>query len=218
MIIDIHAHTRPFSDDSDLTPEELIQKAKRSGLDGVCFTEHDFFWKDEDISRLSQEYDFPIFPGVEINTEEGHLIVFGLKKYEFGMHRTKFVRKLVDEADGAIILAHPYRGRVHQNPNPEQLLERACKNPIFELVDAVEMLNGRSKAIENSFVQELCLRLGLRTVAGSDAHSPSDIPTCATLFEKRIRNLQELISELKKGRFRTVDLRSTGKTNTPNSK
>ena len=191
----------------------MIQKAKCSGLDGVCFTEHDFFWKDEDISRLSNKHDFLIFPGVEINTEEGHLIVFGLKKYEFGMHRTKFVRKLVEEVGGAIILAHPYRGRVHQNPNPEQLLEQACKNSVFDLVDAVEMLNGRSKAIENSFVQGLCRRLDLRTVAGSDAHSLSDIPTCATLFERGIGNLQELISELKKGRFRTVDLRSTGKAN-----
>ena len=192
----------------------MIQKAKCSGLDGVCFTEHDFFWKDEDISRLSNKHDFLIFPGVEINTEEGHLIVFGLKKYEFGMHRTKFVRKLVEEVGGAIILAHPYRGRVHQNPNPEQLLEQACKNSVFDLVDAVEMLNGRSKAIENSFVQELCRRLDLRTVAGSDAHSLSDIPTCATLFERRIRNLQELISELKKGRFRTIDLRSSREENT----
>lgn len=213
MIIDIHTHTRPLSDDSDLTPEDLIQKAKSSGLDGICFTEHDFFWKDEDILRLSQNHDFPIFPGVEINTEEGHLIVFGLKKYEFGMHRIKYVRKLVDEAGGAIILAHPYRGRVHQNPDTEQLLERACKNPVFEQVDAVEMLNGRSKTIENSFVRELCRRLGLRTVAGSDAHSPSDIPTCATLFDNSVGNLQQLIGELKKGRFRTVDLRSSGKVN-----
>ncbi|MBM3156333.1 MAG: PHP domain-containing protein [Chloroflexi bacterium] len=210
MIIDIHTHTKPFSDDSDLTPDELIQKAKSSGLDGICFTEHDFFWQDEDIHRLSQKHDFPIFPGVEINTEEGHLIVFGLKKYEFGMHRTSYVRKLVDKAGGAIILAHPYRGRVHQNPDCEQLLKRACQNPVLELVDAVEMLNGRSKSNENSFVQELCLSLDLRTVAGSDAHSPSDIPTCATQFDNRVKNLQELIEELKKGRFKTIDLRSSG--------
>jgi predicted metal-dependent phosphoesterase TrpH len=213
MIIDLHTHTKPYSDDSDLTPEELIQKAKNAGLDGICFTEHDFFWKDEDISRLTHQYGFPIFPGVEINTEEGHLIVFGLKKYEFGMHRIKFVRKLVDEVGGAIILAHPYRGRIHQNPDPEQLLERAFKNPVFEQVDAVEMLNGRSKAVENSFAQKLCRRLNLKTVAGSDAHSPSDIPTCATLFERKIRNLQELINELKKGLCKTIDLRSSGETN-----
>jgi predicted metal-dependent phosphoesterase TrpH len=42
MIIDLHAHTGPYSDDSQLNPQELIQKAKRSGLDGICFAEHDF--------------------------------------------------------------------------------------------------------------------------------------------------------------------------------
>ena len=67
MIIDLHVHTRPYSDDSDLDPQELLQQAKRSGLDGICLTEHDFFWKEEDIAQLSHEHDFLIFAGVEIN-------------------------------------------------------------------------------------------------------------------------------------------------------
>ena len=209
MIIDLHAHTRPYSDDSDLNPQELIQQAKRSGLDGICFTEHDFFWKEEDIAQLSHEHDFFIFPGVEINTEDGHFLVFGLKKYEFGMHHTEFVRRQVDKVDGAIILAHPYRGRVHQNPDTDRLLEQACKNPVFGLVDVVEMLNGRSKTVENSFAQKLCDRLKLKNVGASDAHSPSDIPSCATVFERRISDVRELITELKGGRFRAIDLHPT---------
>ena len=40
MIIDIHTHTYPTSDDSMLTPEELIQEAKRIGLDGVAYRQH----------------------------------------------------------------------------------------------------------------------------------------------------------------------------------
>lgn len=207
MIIDLNTHTRLYSEDSDLDPQELIQQAKRSSLDGICFTEHDFFWKEEDIGRLSREHDFPIFPGVEINTEDGHFLVFGLKEYEFGMHHTEFLKRQIDEVDGAIILAHPYRGRVHQNPAPELLLEQALKNPVFGFVDAVEMLNGRSKTVENSFAQKLCGKLNLRNVGGSDAHSLSDIPSCATVFERRISNIRELITELKGGRFRAIDLR-----------
>jgi predicted metal-dependent phosphoesterase TrpH len=207
MLIDIHAHTIPHSDDSDLKPEELILHAKRSGLDGICLTEHDSFWKEEDIASLSHTYDFTIFPGVEINTEDGHFLVFGLKQYEFGMHHTRFVRKRVDEVGGAIVLAHPYRGQVHQNPTPDALLERACKNTVFDMVDTVEMLNGRSKNVENNFVYKLCSRLKLKTVGGSDAHSLSDIPTCATLFERDVRTLSEFIHELKEGRFKAIDLR-----------
>jgi len=207
MLIDLHAHTWPYSDDSDLKPEELIQQAKRSGLDGICFTEHDWHWKEEDVARLSREHDFPIFRGIEISSDEGHLLAFGLAEYKFGMHHAEFVRRLVDEVGGALILAHPYRGRVRYNPNPDQLVDSVCKNHIFDLVDAVEVLNGRSNDKENNFARKLCRTLHLKGVGGSDAHSFSDIPSCATLFEKRISNIAELVTELKEGRFRAVDLR-----------
>jgi len=207
MLIDLHTHTWPYSDDSDLKPEELIQQAKRSGLDAICFTEHDWYWKDEDVARLSDEHDFPIFHGMEISSDEGHILVFGLAEYKFGMHHAEFVRRLVDEAGGAIILAHPYRGRVRYNPNPDQLVDSVCKDRIFDLVDAVEVLNSRSNYKENNFAGKLCRRLHLRGVGGSDAHSFSDIPSCATLFEKRISNIRELVTELKEGRFKAVNLR-----------
>lgn len=207
MIIDIHTHTRPRSDDSDLSPGELIERAKISGLDGICFTEHDWHWKDEDVARLSREHDFPIFHGMEINSDEGHLLVFGLSEYKFGMHHAEFIRQLVDETGGFVVLAHPYRRQVKYNPHPDHLLDAACRNPIFSLVDAVEVLNGRSKDKENDFALEICRRLGLSGVGGSDAHSLSDVPTCATEFERRISDLGDLIAELKAGRYRPVDLR-----------
>ena len=87
MIIDIHTHTYPTSDDSTLTPEELIAKAKRIGLDGVCITDHDRFWDPKDIHALSREHDYLVLPGCEVTTEEGHLLVYGLKEYIFGMHK-----------------------------------------------------------------------------------------------------------------------------------
>jgi predicted metal-dependent phosphoesterase TrpH len=208
MIIDLHTHTWPYSDDSDLKPHELIEKAKSSGLDGICFTEHDWHWKEEDIVQLNREHDFPIFQGMEISSEEGHLLVFGLTEYKFGMHHAQFIRQLVDEVGGVIIMAHPYRARVRYNADPAQLLDSICDNHIFDLVDAIEVMNGRSKENENRFALDIGRRLKLRGVGGSDAHAPAEIPTFATEFEQRIESLEELIAELKAGRFRAVDLRS----------
>ncbi len=207
MIIDLHMHTWPYSDDSDLKPEELIKLAKSSGLDGICFTEHDWHWKQEDIDRLSREQDFPVFRGMEISSEEGHILVFGLDEYRFGMHHAEFIRQLVDEVGGVIVLAHPYRRQVKYNSNPDQLLDAVCKERSFGLVDAVEILNGRSNDKENDFAQKICRRLHLKGVGGSDAHAASDIPSCATDFEKRIANVEELVAEIKAGRFRAIDLR-----------
>ena len=207
MLIDLHIHKNPFSDDSHLSPGEAAQRAKRAGLDAICFTEHDWHWKEEDIARLELEHGLPIFRGMEISSDEGHILVFGLSEYRFGMHHATYVRELLDEVGGVMILAHPFRRQVRHHPAPGELLEEVCSNRVLDLVDAVETLNGRSRDKENRFAIDVSRRTGLRGVGGSDAHSREDVPSCATMFDRHITCLEELIEELKAGRFRAVDLR-----------
>ncbi len=212
MIIDLHTHTRPWSDDSDLEPAELIHRAKQAGLDAICLTEHDWFWNKNDLARISQEHNFLILPGVELNTEEGHLLVFGVEEYSFGMHRAEYLRQIVDEVGGVMILAHPYRRNFHSDDDLNTAVEQYCQKPIFHFLNTIEALNGRGSERQNKFSQELCRRLNLKDIGGSDAHSVSDIPSCATLFERKFSTVEELIAELRAGRFRAVDLRQDGKT------
>ncbi len=206
MLIDLHTHTLPWSDDSNLEILELIPLAKQAGLDAICLTEHDWFRDKDTLTRLSQEHDFLILPGVEINTEDGHFLVFGVDKYSFGMHHTEYLKRVVDEVGGAMVLVHPYRRQLRDENDLEDAVEQYRQNPFFHFVDIIEVLNGRATERENQFSQELCRRLGLKDAGGSDAHSISDMPSCATLFEREISNVEELISELKAGRFRAVDL------------
>ena len=106
-----------------------------------------------------------------------------------------------------MILAHSYRRQLHRDDDLHTTVERYCQKPIFRLLDTIEVLNGRASERQNKFSQELCRRLNLKGVGSSDAHSNSDIPSCATIFEREISNVEELITELKAGRFRAVDLR-----------
>jgi len=212
MIIDLHTHTKPWSEDSYLTPGELIGQAKKVGLDGICLTEHDWFWTAEKVAEFTRGHDFLVLPGVEITTEEGHLLVFGLEKYVFGMHRAQFVKRLVDEVGGAIIVAHPYR-REFPMIDPDYSgfrrgLGRACEKSIYEVADAIEVLNGRASEKEIIFSREVGRILNLKGVGASDAHELKDIGSCATEFEREIRNLQDLVTELKAGRFKAVNLRT----------
>ena len=209
MIIDLHTHTKPWSDDSFLEPNELIHRAKQAGLDAICLTEHDWFWDKEAIARFNQEHDFLVLPGVELNTEEGHFLVFGLEEYRFGMHRARFLRNALDEVGGVMILAHPYRRNLHSDEDIHFAIERYFEKPVFDLIDAVETLNGRGTERQNRFSQELCHRLNLKAIGGSDAHQISDIPSGATFFEREIINVEDLITEIKAGRFRAVDMRSS---------
>ena len=210
MLIDLHTHTLPLSDDSELTPDELIEHAKSAGLDAICLTEHDAFWNDDDIAALCSKHDFLVLPGVEINTEEDHLLVFGLKKWILGMTRAAFVMDLVEKAGGVVIVAHPYRRRILKSEDPENRryyreLNRACENPFYGTVDALEVSNARGSERQNAFSMELAQRLNLREVAGSDAHKIKDIGRVATFFERKVTTIEELIAELKAGRFRAAD-------------
>jgi len=209
LIIDLHTHTLPWSDDSNLELHELLHKAKQTGLDAICLTEHDWFPDKNALARLSEEHDFLVLPGVEINTDDGHFIVFGVEDYSFGIWHTEHLRHVVDEAGGVMILAHPYRRQYHIGEDIHATVERCCQKPFFRYVDLIEVLNGRASEMQNEFSQELCHRLNLKGIGSSDAHSISDIPSSATLFERKVSNLEELITELKAGRFRPIDLRQS---------
>jgi predicted metal-dependent phosphoesterase TrpH len=210
MLIDLHNHTMIKSDDSFLRPEELVRRAKELGLDGIAFTDHDIFWDLDEIARLSKELDFPIFPGVEINTEDGHVLCWGLDRYVFGMHHISFVYNMVQAAHGAMIMAHSYRRQlpsVVTEHSVDYYVERMGDKPHYDYVDALEVYNGRGMSRENEFSYKVALRRGKPMVAGSDAHTLSDVATVATDFEREIRTVPELITELRAGRYKPVVLR-----------
>ncbi len=208
MLIDLHTHTYPLSHDSLLSPDDLIVAAKEAALDGVCLTEHDFFWEHDKVVELSKLHNFLVIPGIEVNTENGHVLVFGLERFVYGMHRMVELARLVDEASGVMIAAHPYRRQLpfelrHQG-DWSDALERAAANPAYNIVNAVEAHNGRGTDRENQFSRELCARLQLPALAASDSHEKKDVGRCATQFERRVTTLGDLIAELKAGRFRPL--------------
>ena len=211
MLIDLHTHTYPKSDDSFVGIDELIERAKAIGLDGICLTEHDFFWSADEVRELSRRHEFLVLPGCEINTDTGHAIVFGLDHYVFGFHKPDFLRDAVQRRGGVIIAAHPYRRRFLEDPGwkPEarrEMLERASGDKFFEFCDAIEGINGRGNPMQNRFSQDLGDRLGTRMTGGSDAHRAEQLGTAATRFEERITGLEDLIRELRAGRFQAERL------------
>jgi predicted metal-dependent phosphoesterase TrpH len=212
-LIDLHAHTHPLSHDSALTPDELVAAAKAAGLDGICLTEHDFFWDHDKADELARRHSFLVIPGIEVNTEHGHIVVFGLRHFVYGMHRLHELVEMVEAAGGAMIAAHPYRRQLpfhlEKEGDWDEALARACANPAYGHVHAIETLNGRGTDRQNAFSLAVRDHHGLPSAAGSDAHAVADIGTCATEFEAPISGLEDLIAELKAGRLRALDMRVT---------
>ena len=210
MIIDLHTHTKPLSWDSYLAPDELVERAKAAGLDGICLSEHDFFWKPEEIAELAKRHNYLVLPAIEINTDDGHILAYGLTKYVYGMHRSHELAQHIDETRGVMVAAHPYRRQmpwyIESERDYEEALARASRNPAYRYCAALEAINGRGTDEENKFSQRLCELMQMPGTGGSDAHARTDIGRCATEFERRIETIEDLIEELKAGRFRPLDL------------
>lgn len=211
MLIDLHAHTWPRSHDSVLNPEDLVERAKRAGLDAIVFTEHDTLWDEASVREISEKHNFLVMAGVEISTDDGHILTFGVDKYVFGMHRSETLAKYVEAADGVMVAAHPYRRQmpwyVRNEEEYEQALQRASHNPAYQFCDGLEEINGRGSEKENAFSKRLCDMMGMPGTGGTDSHAIQDIGKCATFLERDVHDTRELIEELKAGRFYAVDLR-----------
>jgi predicted metal-dependent phosphoesterase TrpH len=202
LIIDIHIHTKPLSADSNLAAGEAIQEAKRLGLDGICLTEHNKSWAHEDIEALRSQWNFPVFHGVEVDTVEGHVLVFGLHQDFEGIIRVDELRKAVLKEQGVMIAAHPFKGfRAFGFSELNLTPEQGSKRPVFKSVDAIEGFNGKSNEKENGLAQEVGKFLSLKLAGGSDAHNLEEVGRCVTIFENEITTERELIAELKAGRF-----------------
>ena len=211
MLIDLHAHTYPKSDDSFVSPDELVDAARQCGMDGICLTEHDDFWPWDAAQELSRRHGILVLPGAEINTDAGHVLVFGLDEYKFGMHKPGFLREEADQRGAVLVAAHPYRRRFLADPGEDpaarlEMLKRALDDEMLRLFDAVESRNGRGKDSENLFSDDLREGLRLPGTGGSDTHYLRQMGTAATLFERRVASLDDLVVELKAGRMRAVDL------------
>jgi len=204
MRIDLHIHTHPKSLCSAIHPAELLQEARRAGLDGFCFTEHQHSWSPQEVGEMARKGGIQIFRGNEITTNQGDVLVFGYEEDIKGVVMIQELRKEVEAAKGLMIAAHPFRGFLLFGITQLQMdVEQACQRAIFQYVDGVEIYNGKVTEPENEMARQVAEKLGLLGVAGSDAHRLNEVGRCVTILERDIQTEKELIEELRLGRFTT---------------
>ncbi len=207
-VIDMHIHTTRGASDSSLRPVELARIARRLGLSAVVVTEHDRLWDPLEVARFREERSLLLINGMEVSTNLGHVLVLGLHAYLPAMRYAEELRRIVSDAGGYMIAAHPFRhefSRVEwerQGLKPRQLSPaEAARLPLLCLVDAIEVLNGGNSPEENVFALEVAQVLGKPGVGGSDAHSHQGIGIHTTVFERTLESEADLLRELHAGRF-----------------
>ncbi|MGC9194245.1 MAG: PHP domain-containing protein [Syntrophobacteraceae bacterium] len=209
FIIDLHTHTFPASSCSSVCADELIEEAKLIGLNGICLTDHNHVWSIAQVEALRQKHGFAVFRGNEITTNQGDMLVFGLEKDIRGIITIEDLRREVDAVGGFMIAAHPFRGFLTFNTVELGLTaEKAAQRPLFQLVDGLEVLNGKVTEKENGFSSRVAEALKLPATGGSDAHQASDVGIYATRFFVEIHSEEELLRALKSREYVPVAFRS----------
>jgi predicted metal-dependent phosphoesterase TrpH len=225
-IVDMHVHTVRGASDSSLTPEQLIEVARRVGLTGVNICEHDRVWDVRQIEEFRQRSGLFVSQGMEVSTDMGHMIVIGLDSYLPGIRKATELRRAVAEAGGFMIVAHPFRhffdpihfrrdGRPPFEMTPEEAAERMS---VFRLVDELEVANGGCTPQENQFALRVARLLGKRGIGASDCHSTQGMGCFVTVFEEELRDPSaslragqaHMLELLRVGRYRACEGLTTG--------
>ena len=204
MLLDLHNHSIK-SDDSRAKVENYCKwiRSRELPLDGIVLTEHRQF-EPTDYSSLEKKYGLVILEGSEVETEYGHVLVYGVtealtREFDFARIDNPLSKVLeAVEKHGAIAApAHPGRTRVGMFAHTEEL-------GVPEGIRIVEVYNGGSRADEDQVAMDNAEQLGYRGIGGSDAHIVSHIGRCGTRFGDRIETMGELVEALSAGEFEAV--------------
>jgi hypothetical protein len=210
MILDLHAHS-DASEDSRAPLETYLKWLQRKRdllpIDGIVLTEHRQWNPRADYRALEDRYGILVLRGAEVETDYGHVLVYGVnddmtRRFDFAN-----VRLPAQEVIGEVARLGGVAAPCHPGRPTIGLCEHYEHKPPLEGVVAVEALNGGSRKGENERVQAVIDRYGYRAFGGSDAHLVSLIGICATEFEDEVRTVEDLVAALQHGRYRPIDFR-----------
>ena len=194
MRIDLHCHSK-YSHDNYLEPRLLIHEAIEKKLDGVCFTEHYSLDASLPVEEITVPEGFHVFRGVEISTNLGHLLVYGLEDDTWNIwSRDNYldcteVMERVIALGGICISAHPFRG------------QDSFGNKISGIrgLEAIETHNGLNTHEANQKAIHFSRLNNIPSVGGSDCHKKGQVGRAYTEFKNPITTMKDCIREIKSG-------------------
>ena len=208
MILDLHAHSIK-SDDGRAKVQNYCQwiSTRNVPIDGFVLTEHRQFDFDSDYSPLAEQYGLVILKGAEVETEYGHVLVFGVtepltREFDFSNIHLPLADVIAAcEKHGAVAVpCHPGRVRVGMSAHIDTY-------GVPDGVRIVEIYNGGSRGDEDAIAQAMAAKLDYAGIGGSDAHIVSHIGRCATRFDADVRTEAALVAALNSGAFEAVTFR-----------
>ncbi|PIV74624.1 MAG: metal-dependent phosphohydrolase, partial [Rhodocyclales bacterium CG17_big_fil_post_rev_8_21_14_2_50_68_7] len=199
MWIDCHCHTR-YSYDNWLDPVDLVKRARELALDAVCVTEHYSYEASAPVERIGREEGVLVLRGVEIATDRGHLLAYGVEDdswNRWGQDNYLPIAEVIERIDvlgGICVPAHPYR----------EIGVASLLDALLELqgIAAVETHNGANLESDNELALRAARHRKLPGLGGSDCHKASAVGRCATEFSTPVADMRDFVAAVRAGACR----------------
>jgi len=158
-------------------PADVVWKAKESGMDVVCITDHNSIQGALCAARAAEELDgIEVVIGEEISTNDGEVIaLFIHEEIPANLSVTETIERI--RAQGGLVVA----------PHPFSLHCPCLKNKVHDLdIDGIEVLNGgHIDDFSNSAAVRAAESGKWAWMGGSDSHHLKTIGSAYTEFEGR---------------------------------
>lgn len=198
-LLDLHTHSYERSLDSGVSAAHLAMRAKEAGLSGICLTDHNAVCAPDEAAALAERFELAVIPGMEVGTDIGHVLVFGLQRFHPELVHIRQLRRIAIAEGAAMIWAHPMR---------ELAVRRLDWEELPELFEGLEVVNGDHTDGVDGYFAELARGFGLGMTAGSDAHSAQAIGRVATAFSRPVGDLESLLAALHRRDHVVLDMRA----------
>lgn len=208
MILDLHTHSIK-SDDGRAKVENYCKwiRKKELPLDGFVLTEHRQFDAESDYRHLEDQYGLVILKASEVETDYGHVLMFGVNEDLVNAFDFARVDNPLPEVLEAAERCGAFAAPCHPGRKNVGLFAHYENKGAVDGVHTVEVLNGGSIPGEDDLSIERAAAHGYRGFGGSDSHIVSRIGFCATDFDDDIRDMDDLVAALREGNFAPVSYR-----------
>jgi hypothetical protein len=162
--VDCHLHT-VASGDAVLTLEELAERARQTGLDVVCITDHNV--TTAAVQATERDLGVRIVVGEEIRTPDGDVIgLFLTERIPYVLPLAEVIGRI--RAQQALVyVPHPFD---LARSSLGRVLPGLCADGA---VDVIEVFNAKIRdGALNRLAADLAMAFDLPGGAGSDAHDP----------------------------------------------
>ena len=172
-------------------------------------TEHRQFDSESDYRHLEDQYGLVILKASEVETDYGHVLVFGVNEDLVNAFDFADVRNPIGEVLAAADRCGAFAAPCHPGRKRVGLFSHYEDRGAIDGVHTVEVLNGGSIPGEDELSVDKANEHGYRGFGGSDSHIVSRIGYCATDFaSNEIETIEDLVSELRRGDFKPVSFHS----------